>query len=109
MGTTADKLSYLIETKNAIRDAITSMGVTIDDNTPFRDYASKILEISSDATATANDILLDKTAYSQGEKLTGTYNVMTEDIPEVGGTIEETSDLADNILGETADDILGEN
>lgn len=100
MGTTADKLNYLIETKNAIKEAIISMGVTIDDSTPFRDYASKILEISSDTTAVASDILLNKTAYSQGEKITGTYNVMTEDIPEVGGTIEETINLADDILGE---------
>lgn len=105
MGTTADKLNYLIETKKAIKQAIIQMGVAVDDNTSFRDYANKILEISADTTADAGDILLDKTAYTKGAKVTGTYNVVVEDIPEVGGTITESTTLADEILG---DDILGE-
>ena len=46
MGTTADKLKYLTETKQAIKNAIIEMGVEIDDNTPFREYANKILEIT---------------------------------------------------------------
>ena len=45
--TTADKLTYLEETKAAIKDAIVSKGVTIPDGTPFREYAGKIGEIKS--------------------------------------------------------------
>ena len=45
MGNITDKLSYLNDTKKAIKNAITSRGVTVSDNDTFRDYASKITEI----------------------------------------------------------------
>lgn len=44
--TIADKLIYLDETKTAIRNAIVAKGVDITDDTPFREYADKIGEIS---------------------------------------------------------------
>ena len=40
--TTADKLNYLSETKDAIKQAIVDKGVTVDDSTTFREYADKI-------------------------------------------------------------------
>lgn len=40
--TIADKLEYLEGTKTAIRGAIVAKGVDVPDNTPFREYASKI-------------------------------------------------------------------
>ena len=39
------KLSYLLGTKNAIKEAIASKGVKITDDVTFRDYADKIMEI----------------------------------------------------------------
>lgn len=42
MGTIADKLLYLNETKTAIKDAIVARGVDVSDLTPFRQYADKI-------------------------------------------------------------------
>ena len=39
------KLSYLLGTKNAIKQAIASKGVKITDDVTFRDYADKIMEI----------------------------------------------------------------
>ncbi len=42
MGTLADKLAYLSDTKSAIRNAIGSDSIT--DDTPFRDYASVITD-----------------------------------------------------------------
>lgn len=47
MATIADKLTYLNETKTAIKNAIVSKGVAIEDTDTFRSYASKIGEISS--------------------------------------------------------------
>lgn len=44
---TADKLQKLLETKDAIRQAIVSKGVEISDDTVFADYANKINEIEA--------------------------------------------------------------
>lgn len=45
MGTTADKLGYLIDTKKAIKNAIRAKGVYVAEADTFRSYASKIAEI----------------------------------------------------------------
>ena len=45
MGTTANKLQKILETKESIRQAIISKGVSVDTDTPFSSYASKIAEI----------------------------------------------------------------
>ena len=46
MVTIADKLTYLNETKTAIKNAIVSKGVAIEDTDTFRSYADKIGQIS---------------------------------------------------------------
>lgn len=46
MGTTADKLTYLNDTKTAIKNAIIAKGVAVADDVPFRNYADKIGDIS---------------------------------------------------------------
>lgn len=45
MGTTAEKLAYLNNTKTAIKDAIVESGIDIPDSTPFVEYANKTKEI----------------------------------------------------------------
>ena len=45
MGTTADKLNKLLETKQAIKQAIINKGVEVADDTVFADYPSKISSI----------------------------------------------------------------
>lgn len=47
VGTIADKLTALNETKTAIKDAIVAKGVEVPDGTTFRDYADKISQIES--------------------------------------------------------------
>ena len=56
-GTSADKLNYLLATKEAIRQAIYQKGVDIPETTPFRQYAGKIAEIQTGSfeTQTVSD------------------------------------------------------
>lgn len=47
MGSTANKLHYLIATKSAIRNAIRARGVNVSSDDTFRSYADKIGEIQT--------------------------------------------------------------
>ena len=47
MGTIADKLTYLSDTKTAIKDAIVAKGVSVADTDTFRSYADKVAEIQT--------------------------------------------------------------
>lgn len=58
MGTTADKLNKLLETKQAIRQAIITKGVDVGEDTKFADYPNKIAAIqtgSGEGTGGASD------------------------------------------------------
>jgi surface protein len=58
MGTTADKLNKLLETKQAIRQAIITKGVDVGEDTKFADYPSRIAAIqtgSGEGTGGASD------------------------------------------------------
>ena len=46
-GTLAGKVAYLLDTKEAIRRAITAAGVEVSTTAKFRDYANKISQIES--------------------------------------------------------------
>ena len=56
MGSIADKLSKLIETKSAIKSAITAKGVTVSDGDPFSSYAEKIAQIESGGSGGDSEI-----------------------------------------------------
>ena len=96
---------FLTDTANAIR---TKKGTTGKINP--QDFSSEIASIqtgtdTSDATATADDILLGKTAYAKGEKLTGTIETYAG---EGGETVSKLAALVDGSLTEiTAEDLAG--
>ena len=46
MGTIAEKLTYLNDTKTAIKNAVVAKGVSVSDTDTFRSYADKIGQIS---------------------------------------------------------------
>jgi hypothetical protein len=54
MGTTAEKLTHLSQTKSDIRDAIIAKGVSVPAETTFRDYATKVSDIKTDFSDTFN-------------------------------------------------------
>lgn len=71
-----NKLDYLDETKQLIKQAIIEKGQEVSDEDTFRSYVDKISDIETgndtkDATATSNDILYPETAYISNGKVTG--------------------------------------
>ena len=62
MGTLADKLSYVNETKQQIKSAIVNKGVAVADTDTFRSYANKIASIVVSKTQTKNVTLTSASA-----------------------------------------------
>lgn len=94
------KLDYLTTTKSLIKQAIINKGVSVTEDSSFREYANMInnLEIASDqsdATATASDILQGKVAYNDNNKIIGTlpqYNSIQAELNSL--TLNDTNKQA---------------
>ena len=85
MGTIADKLNLLLNTKAAIKAAIIGKGQTVADSDPFSAYPAKIQSIETGiqlptltSPGTAADLLAGKELIDQnGNPLTGTMPSLT--------------------------------
>ena len=113
------QLDYLAETKEQIKSAITNKGQEIISDTPFREYVDKINNISTlqvdtaDANAIAEDILINKTAYVNGQKITGTLplfpNTSTFTVSNAGVTDNTEDSTLDLTTINTTKQILDSN
>ena len=90
-GRMEDKLDYMSNTKMLIKQAMTNKGLDVTDDTTFRTYADLINNIEvqqdqSDANVLPNDIVADKIAYNDNNKVIGTlteYTKVTSEATEI--------------------------
>lgn len=93
------KLDYLNATKSLIKQAIINKGINVTDDTTLREYANLINSIEvandqSDATVSSSDIVLNKIAYSDNNRVVGNlpiYNSINAEITDMN--LDDTSQM----------------
>lgn len=87
MGTTAEKLNYLMDTKTAIKNALVAKGVSVADSDTFRSYADKIGEIQSGGGSQIE-------YWKKGDGTHAISGVMAMYCPIVKVTADDTTQIA---------------
>lgn len=92
MGTISEKLTYLNETKQELKQAINNLGGSIDDQTTFRQYAEQLQNVYDN---------LPKTSYAEGSNITLSNTLkgkldFENDIVGYGQTSQEGTPTPDN-------------
>ena len=75
----SDKLTYLANTKSAIKSAIEGKGVIVPSNTSFREYADYISDISGGGYKCV-DVSDDNSYHAEGLSIQHTFTVKTKGI-----------------------------
>lgn len=78
MGTTAEKLNYLKQTKTQIKTAIKNKGVDIEDTDTFRSYADKIDDIVVSKTQTKTQTITTNTTTTITPDTASGYNGLSQ-------------------------------
>lgn len=84
MGTFAEKVSYLNDTKLLIKEAIENKGVAVEEDTPFREYANKIASITPVIEALE---VTENGTYEVAKGIDG-YGPVVVNVPTGGGEDE---------------------
>lgn len=101
MGTIANKLTYLNETKTAIKNAIITKGVSVTDEDTFRDYADKITAIETGGGGDFTE------AFPLVTTASGTFTEITQsNYTSLLSDYIETLDLTNAITNQDSDTIV---
>lgn len=109
MGTIADKLNYLIQTKNAIMNAIIAKGVEVTSSDTFRSYAEKISQIVSGGGSDKgiHDIVTIRPNHIDNPKISTVINAYSEQYLSrlsIGSLVQLNHNIA-TFTGSSADNL----
>lgn len=88
MSTINEQLQILEATKAQIKQALIDKHIEVLDTDPFSSYATKMEDYTGDATASSADLLFPKTAYVNGEMISGSISDLSNsDITVTASTV----------------------
>ena len=104
MSTLMGKMTYLLETKNAIKNAIIAKDVNVSDNDTFRSYAEKISKIKSGGTDLIQKTITANGTYDHSDDNVDGYSKV---IVNVNPTLKEKTITENGTYNASADNADG--